>query len=231
MRVICVFTGDKYTEEDVYKLKYMVEQRIHTPFTFECISDRDYIRGIHVIPLPDDNTLDGWWNKLYMFNEAVISDDDILYFDLDVVIQKDLDDMISNIDFGKLTVINPSWKDFDDVYTPKKILEQESHINSSVIAFHGGTQHHIWEHFEKDINGHCIKYHGIDRFISNEGIDYTTFKDGLIYSRMYGKVPYEMRSNRYCHHPECTVCILNGMKEISFDVNYGALFKEYYPEY
>jgi hypothetical protein len=231
MKVVCVLTGDKYTEEDVYKLKYMTDKNISAEYEFICITDRDYIRGIQVINIPADSTLDGWWNKLYMFDTMILSDGDILYFDLDVVIQKPLDHLIASIDFTKLNVVYPYWKDFDDVYTKKEILAAEARLNSSIIAFRAGTQQYIWDKFTSSIDEYCINYYGIDRFITNEGFEFVTFPEGFVYSRMYGKSKYEMVSTRYCYYPECTVCLLNGMKDISIVKNYTALFDQYYPDY
>lgn len=80
LTVWCVFVGDKYDVQYVYRLKKMIAANLHVPYQFKCISDR---------PIPVVNTvpavpgMQGWWQKLALFKYA---QGPSLYFDLDTVI-------------------------------------------------------------------------------------------------------------------------------------------------
>jgi hypothetical protein len=232
MIIACVLTGDKYSPEDVYKLHYMIRKNVSVTHTFVCITDRDDVDGVQTIQLPHDNDIDGWWNKLYLFKERTFSaDEPIVYFDLDVVIQQPLNRFVLTTNYDKLSVINPLWKGNGERTSTKGILAKESRCNSSIISFTAGRHQHIWNLFESDKNRFMSIYHGIDRFMTCEGIQFDYIDNLKVYSRMYGKDYDSKRTSRYCFYPEYDVCLLNGMKDISFDVNYNMLFNTLYPSY
>lgn len=88
LTVWCVYVGDKYPVEYVYRLKKMVAANLHVPYQFKCISDR-------IIPVVDTVQsvagMPGWWQKLALFHCA---DGPSLYFDLDTVITGDLSPLL-----------------------------------------------------------------------------------------------------------------------------------------
>jgi len=90
----CVCVGNKYSNDDVYKLWAMCEANMPEPFAFRCLSDR---RIPGVFTLVPNEVWPGWWSKLLLFRYAT---GPCLYLDLDVVIVGDL----SRLKSGKLSL-------------------------------------------------------------------------------------------------------------------------------
>ena len=95
INIVCVLKSKGltiYDAEWVYKLKRAVERNLSTPFRFVCFSDIeldcDYIKL--------EDSVDGWWNKIQLFNPDVFLGE-TLYFDLDVVITKSLDQLVDDL--------------------------------------------------------------------------------------------------------------------------------------
>ena len=86
--VVCVWWGDKFSVDYVYNLKAMVERNTTVPFRFVCYSDKN-IPGIETKRLKPG--VEGWWNKLQMFDPAMKVGDYVLYFDLDTIITGNID--------------------------------------------------------------------------------------------------------------------------------------------
>jgi hypothetical protein len=86
--VVCVWWGDKFSVDYVYNLKAMVERNTTVPFRFVCYSDKN-IPGIETKRLKPG--VEGWWNKLQMFDPSMKVGDYVLYFDLDTIITGNID--------------------------------------------------------------------------------------------------------------------------------------------
>lgn len=66
-----------------------------TPFESVCLTDAKYIDGVKTAPLLYD--FPGWWSKLELFNpnHPVLGKQDLLYFDIDVVVTGDLQELMN----------------------------------------------------------------------------------------------------------------------------------------
>ena len=84
--VCCVLWGDKFSKEYVHVLKASVERNTTVPHEFVCYSDR-IIPGVSTVPLRGG--LEGWWNKLQLFDGRM--DGRVVYFDLDTVLTGNID--------------------------------------------------------------------------------------------------------------------------------------------
>jgi hypothetical protein len=95
MNVVCVLKSKDsaiYDATWVYKLKRAVERNLTIPYRFICFSD--IALDCEYIKLEEN--FNGWWNKVQLFNPDFFLGE-TLYFDLDVVITKSLDDLIRNL--------------------------------------------------------------------------------------------------------------------------------------
>ena len=101
LTVWCLCIGDKYPDYYAQRLKRTVKENLSIEHRFVCISDHD-IEGVETIPPIND--LPGWWGKTNLFSFDVC-DDHNLYFDLDVVITGDLDDLVNG--YGNVTLAMP----------------------------------------------------------------------------------------------------------------------------
>ena len=110
----------------------------------------------------------------------------ILYFDLDVKINSDPFDIIKQINWNKLTVIDCHWKK-SNLY--KRLSNYDVDINSSMLAWHSKSTsvHEMWDHFyNSGYKDYFLrKYVGIDRYIVHEDFEYNTFPHNFIQSYKY----------------------------------------------
>jgi len=94
--------GDKYDDYSVQRLQREVGRYLDIPHQFRCVTDRK-IEGVECIPPIND--LPGWWGKVNLFDWDVM-DDQNLYFDLDVVITSNLDEMV--MEYSRATCAMPN---------------------------------------------------------------------------------------------------------------------------
>jgi hypothetical protein len=140
--VVCLKWGDKYNSNYVNTLKNMVDRNTTVDYEFVCFTDNGngIDPGIRVLPLPK-LPIQGWWYKPWFFSPDLPINGNILYFDLDVIIFKNIDHLwtyepdrfVICRDFNRH--LRPDWKK----------------MNSSVWRLKSGTNHHVWEDF-KDQN-------------------------------------------------------------------------------
>ena len=97
--VACVWwnaTG-KYPFEYVKRLKRAVDRNMTLDYQFYCFTDQagDYwemMQELGIIPLQCVPGIEGWWQKIYLFDRQLWSEDErILMLDLDCVITGSLD--------------------------------------------------------------------------------------------------------------------------------------------
>jgi hypothetical protein len=141
--ILCVRFGNKYGREYVERLRNMVSRNLDTDYEFACLTDdRHPIEGVRSIYQPAANYQKPWWHKIHMFDRDLPLAGKILYFDLDVVIHRDISKLI-NFPFQQMAGI----RDFN-----RKFYPSWQYLNSSVMAWQHGQQHHIYESFKNDPN-------------------------------------------------------------------------------
>jgi len=141
--VLCVRFGNKYGREYVERLRNMVSRNLILPYEFVCLTDdRHPIEGVRSIYQTSAGYQKLWWHKIHMFDKDLPLVGKILYFDLDVVIHQPISKLIS-FDFKHMAGI----RDFN-----RKFYPGWQYLNSSVMAWQHGQQHHIYESFRKDPN-------------------------------------------------------------------------------
>tara|TARA_R110000796_G_scaffold177517_3_gene294328 strand:+ start:131 stop:835 length:705 start_codon:yes stop_codon:yes gene_type:complete len=86
--VVCVKWGTLYSDDYVRILQAMVERNTTKEYEFVCFSDTE-IEGVQTKILPKG--LDGWWNKLVLFDNRYNLNERIVYFDLDTAITANVD--------------------------------------------------------------------------------------------------------------------------------------------
>ena len=95
--IVCIKWGKLYSSEDVNMLEYMLKKNTTKPFKLYCLTDDCFNinRSIEIISFPKNNDLQGHWNKMYLFNKEIIRLNNFIYFDLDIVIQKNIDELFT----------------------------------------------------------------------------------------------------------------------------------------
>jgi len=196
--IIFVKHGKKYSAKHVNRLyAQLVEYYPHCDYFCYTEDPTEINSEVKIIPVFKRPTLKYWWNKLAMFSKDFPVKGTCLYFDLDMDIKEDPSFFIKNN--KGLTILRDYWK--DDMYMAPHAYDV--HINSSVITWTAGEQHHVWEHFLSNRDYYMRKYVGIDRFIVHENIPFRTFGHGLVNSvanpynaptpiDMYNGIEYEL---------------------------------------
>ena len=100
--VVCVWWGDKYSIDYVYRLKAACDRWMFEPFNFYCLSDHGeqamQLGDKDIIFLLSPEGIDGWWQKLYLFNEDLWDEGERnLMLDLDAVLVGPMDDFFDPI--------------------------------------------------------------------------------------------------------------------------------------
>jgi hypothetical protein len=148
--------GGIYDETYVNKLASTIKRHVTKKYKFVCLTDSKDIDLIdkklvdHIIPL--EFNFKGWWSKMELFRPELFSESQVLYFDLDTLIVKNIDEVTSyGGDFLTLrdfnTLVNVSsgilgWKANKQNIFYKFI---RSLLSSEIILdqFYGGDQQAI----------------------------------------------------------------------------------------
>ena len=207
INIVTVKWGDKYSAEAVNKLNHSIALNTYVKYNIYCYTDDP--TGLHpyikVIPIEDN--LEVWWNKLALFQEDFGGiKGKIIYFDLDIVIQKNLTPILK---YDSFTLIKCFWKPYKEIH--KSPIRNDHNINSSVMVWNANENIHIWDHFNTDPEYFMLEYRGIDGFMFHEDLEAEFFKENLIYSRLYGINEdswYNPGTDWYLK--EAIICIMNG---------------------
>lgn len=144
VNIITVKQGNRYGHEYVNKMYNMVRRNITFPFRFHCITDdhtgiRDNIR---VISLPEDMPFSGWWVKPYMFKTGLFKHGINLYFDLDLVIVRNIDKLITYMPGSFVGARDYAYTRRPDFYN----------LASGIMRWVNGSYNMIWTRLERDQN-------------------------------------------------------------------------------
>ena len=168
--VACVCVGNKYIPEvHVKQLYFAVKQHLRTPFRFNVITDQPdhpFYSTIEcrALAIPDID-LQGqnlWWYKPYLFSTQFKGN--VLYFDLDVVIIKDI---------TKFTEYSSKFcicQDFN-----RRWIKDYAVSNSSIMYWHAPDYYDIWDRFAANSKDIIRKFRGDQDYIT----DYFKTRDDL----------------------------------------------------
>jgi|TARA_A100001015_G_scaffold283811_1_gene349497 hypothetical protein len=174
--VYCVNVGTKYTREFDEKLKDSVAKHLTLEHTFTCVTDRPEKDYDKPVTHPE---LRGVFHKLSLLQFT----GSCLFFDLDILINNNINFLASN--FDGLTLVDSSpWKQ-QSLKEPLKFrVTQNTLVNSSIMRW--SDQRHVFEKFIQRRDLYVRLYSGIDRYIYNEQVKYNYFMGDQISSWQEG---------------------------------------------
>ena len=160
--VVCLKHGTKYSSKYVNVLYNMVKRHTTIPYEFVCFTDdvRGIDPNIKTISL-DQIGVYGWWYKVIFFNKNFPLDGNILYFDLDVVINSNIDKLFL-YEPDKFSII----RDFN-----RNLRKDWKTMNSSVFKLRSGTMSYVYDNFVKDHAMIMRRFHGDQDWIYNQTHD------------------------------------------------------------
>lgn len=215
--VVCVKWGTKYSAEYVHRLQHMVAKNLPCEYEFVCYTDDPFNLNCKTIPITTD--LEIYWNKVALFQPGMFTGE-VLYFDLDLVIQNPIDALVRKRD--ALTGIYTHW---DPVITNGRRTRNQERwrypFNSSVLRWTAQEWYHVWEKFILNKDYYLIEYDGggDDKFLWHEISGIETFNDVQIYSRLHGMTEkdyeakqrsYILRTQKEFYYPEAHICLFDG---------------------
>ncbi|MGA1049541.1 MAG: hypothetical protein ACO3UU_16170 [Minisyncoccia bacterium] len=109
INIYTVKWGYKYSVDDVNKILEQCKKYITEEFEFFCLTEHSIGLSpeINIIPFPEDNYYEKWWNKLYLFDKNIIRQQgEKLFLDLDVVIQHNIDCIVNYNPEDNLVFVN-----------------------------------------------------------------------------------------------------------------------------
>jgi hypothetical protein len=156
--VICVKWGPKYISQYVNVLKNMCQRYITVPFEFHCLTDdpTGLDTDIKIIKFPSHPGIRTWWSKLWMFSPELPVKGNILYFDLDVVIFRNIDHLFTH-SAGEFMII----RDFN-----RCRVKDWKISNSSVMRWESGRLDYLWKDFAQDHSKIMSSNHGDQDWIT-----------------------------------------------------------------
>jgi hypothetical protein len=219
INIYTVKWGQKYGPEHVNKIHDQCKKFIKEDFDFYCLTElpHDLNPDILVIPFPEDNYYEKWWNKLHLFDRTVVEQKgEKIFFDLDVVIQKDIDCMVDYPCDDKLVFIRTSWHNLRKMKTDVvDIPWAYTDLNSSVLRWNDRLNIDKITKFAKDYPSQMFFYYrGLDNLFAHQGerllkIDY--FPDGWVYSYNNGYVwPTDVKQHVVREEP--LICLYDSME-------------------
>ena len=156
MNFVCIKWGDKYSPDYVNNLYRMVKKNYTKPFTFTCYTDEPDDIVCDTAPIPDDGLLhpkywfgkEGYcWDraKFLVFNSHnwLMYTGDWCYFDLDIVIQENIDDV--ELLAQKPRIIHSRWQPKSQIHDRLFIDTRGTFYNSSMMVWPGNSCEHIYD--------------------------------------------------------------------------------------
>jgi alpha-N-acetylglucosamine transferase len=189
--------GNKYTSADVNRIYDATDGK----YNYVCVTDNPTGLYPDIYTIPTDTEIEGHWEKIKLFKLNNLGK--ILYLDLDIRIQNNLDHLFEMLDSNPI-ICYTYWKDKNFPYHKDKrwAYNYLSNFNSSVMLWEDAR--HIYDYWEKNQDYYMVKYAGDDRFLYHENFTFEHFPESEIYS-------FKFSGNKY--KSEYTIALLNGQSD------------------
>jgi hypothetical protein len=163
INIVCVKWGTKYGAEYVNRLYAAVQRHTTVEHQFHCYTDNTTGLNSNIVthPLPN-NELEGWWNKMYLFNRdnGFVLGERIFYIDLDTLITGNIDHILQTPS-ERIVMLQ-------DFYYG--IAKSAGQFASGLMQWRHGDYHYLWERFARN-PAHAIasvRPHGDQHYIAKE---------------------------------------------------------------
>jgi len=194
INIYTVKWGTKYGAEHVNKIFAQCKKHTSKQFRFFCLTEdsSNLMDDIEVIPFPENNYYEKWWNKLYLFDKNVVTQTgEKLFLDLDIYLQHSIDPIIDHEPKDCLTFVKTHWHNLEQMKIDTKDNPRLfTDLNSSVLRWNDSLDTEKITKFVTDYPDQMFFYYrGLDNLFGHQrerllNIDF--FPDGWVYSYNYG---------------------------------------------
>jgi hypothetical protein len=200
INIICVLkTGGVYKLDHVIRLFNSLKRNTTRRFNFLCLTDTSEIpvltRSIYNVQFWNLlKTYPGWWSKVEIFREDLVEEGRMIYFDLDVVILNNIDDILDyDGDFAMLR----DW----GAYQQKHGIH-----NSSIMSWKYDKKYF---HLYNDFKDRFKTIHGDQAYISH-ALEYKGQKVSLLQNYFMGIHSYKKDLFSGLPHENSRIVIFHG---------------------
>ena len=153
--VVCLKWGTKYGPEYVNNLYNMVKRNCTLDYQFVCFTDdptgiNEEIRTEPIPQIPGIKGAVGWWYKPMFFNSKFPIRGTLLYFDLDVIIFKNINNLFTHKP-GEFLIC----RDFN-----RFAIKNYQKFNSSVFRLDSGQHKNVYDDFARNPSVPIRRWHG-----------------------------------------------------------------------
>jgi len=216
MNIYTVKWGEKYVASHVNQLLDSCKKHLSCEFQFHCITENPegISEEVNIIPIPENNRLEKWWNKMYLFDDLLVTQKgEKMFFDLDVIIQKNIDVIAEFDPEDCLCFVKTWWHDLDTSHkNTRHIPHKYTDLNSSVLRWNDTLDTRaIKDYFNKYKKQILWYYRGLDNFFYNRRVvKQKLFPIGWVYSFNQGYLfPQDIEKHVFREMPY--ICIFDSM--------------------
>lgn len=194
INIYTVKWGTKYSSSHVNKIFEMCSQYCSHDFKFYCLTEdpTELLEEIEVIPFPEDNYYEKWWNKLHLFDRSVVPHSgEKLFLDLDLVIQRNIDPIVEYKPGDGLVFIKTCWHNLEKMKLDTKLIPRKyTDLNSSVLRWNDNLDTDKITKFVRDYPDQMFFYYrGLDNLFGHQRdklLKINYFPSRWVYSYNYG---------------------------------------------
>jgi hypothetical protein len=219
INIYTVKWGTKYSARHVNRIYEQCEEHITHQFELFCITeDGEGLYGdIKVIPFPEGNYYEKWWNKLYLFERDVVSQTgEKMFLDLDVIIQKNIDAIVNFETDDCLCFLKTDWHDLESQYKQTRHIPHKfTDLNSSVLRWNDTLDIDKITRFVRDYPSQLFWYYrGLDNMFGHRRerlAKIKCFPTGCAYSYNHGYL-YPTDTELYVKRDLPYFCLFDSME-------------------
>jgi len=153
--IVCLKWGNKYDASYVNNLYNMVKRNCTLDYEFVCFTDNtsginEEIRTEPIPQIPGMKGAIGWWYKPMFFNSKFPLRGTLLYFDLDVIIFRNINNLFTYKP-GEFIIC----RDFN-----RFVIKNYQKFNSSVFRIDSGQHRNVYDDFVRNPSDPIRRWHG-----------------------------------------------------------------------
>jgi len=216
MNIYTVKWGTKYSAQHVEQILASCKEHLTQDFTLYCLTEdaTGLSEEINVLEFPENNKLQKWWNKMYLFDPMIVNQEgEKMFFDLDTIIQKNIDIIADFECEDSLCFVKTWWHDLDASFkNTRHIPHKYTDLNSSVLRWNDSLNtQELTDYFNKYKKQILWYYRGLDNFFYNRRIvKQKLFPVGWVYSFNHGYL-YPQDTTKHVFRDLPYVCIFDSM--------------------